>query len=63
MKNAHPFTIKNDRFIMKDTYVGSTVPAYSWPKDWHSIFSRENKPFKLFFQGPLAKWEYGQPTK
>ena len=20
------------------------------------IFSRENKPFKLFFQGPLAKW-------
>ena len=21
----------------------------------HNIFSRENKPFKLFFQGPLAK--------
>ncbi len=22
-----------------------------------AIFSRENKPFKLFFQGQLAKWE------
>ncbi len=22
------------------------------------ISSRENKPFKLFFQGPLAEWEF-----
>ncbi len=23
---------------------------------WDYIFSRENNPFKLFFQGPLAEW-------
>ena len=25
---------------------------------WDYTFSRENKPFKLLFQGPLAKWEF-----
>ncbi len=46
---------------------GVVVKFYPWELTWPSrlnglnflgwrIFSRENKPFKLFFQGPLAEW-------
>ena len=44
-------------------YVGNVGGGFNnltWPMAklstfWDYIFSRENKPFKLFFQGPLAK--------
>ena len=40
---------------------GDMAAGLTWPMAlaaetfWDYIFSRENKPFKLLFQGPLAK--------